>query len=90
MKVRPSINPLNANHTKWSNTIKKFVDKLPTKCLSMFYHFVELALKGLNLPGTTEELHLDGRSNNTHDLLFLNSNELNNSYNIMQQYKGNL
>ena len=53
-------------------------------------HFVELALKGLNLPDITEELHLVGRSNNTHDLLFLNSNELNNSYYIMQQYKGNL
>ena len=29
------------------NTLKQFVDKLPTKCLSMFDHFVRLAFKGL-------------------------------------------
>ena len=36
--------PLSANFTKWSNTLKEFV-KLPTNCLSVFHHFVELALK---------------------------------------------
>ena len=33
------INPLSANPTKWSNTLK---------LLSVFDHFVGLALKGLN------------------------------------------
>ena len=34
------LNPLSANPTKWSNTLKQFV-------LSVFDHFVKLALKGL-------------------------------------------
>ena len=42
------INPLSANPTKWSNTLKQFVGKLPTNCLSVFGHFVKLALKGLS------------------------------------------
>ena len=42
-----SFNPLSANPTKWSNTLKQFVGKLPTNCLSVFDHFVGLALKGL-------------------------------------------
>ena len=41
------LNPLSANLTKWSNTLKQFVGKLPTNCLSVFDHFVGLALKGL-------------------------------------------
>ena len=43
----PIINPLSANFTKWSNTLKQFVGKLPTCCLSVFDHFVGLAIKGL-------------------------------------------
>ena len=42
-------NPLNANPKKWSNTLKQFVDNLPNnpvKSLSVFGHFVRLALKG--------------------------------------------
>ena len=42
-------NPLSANPTKWSNTLKQFVGNLPTNCLSVFDHFVILALKWLNL-----------------------------------------
>ena len=42
-------NPLNANPTKWPNTLKQFVGKLPTNCLSVFGHFVNLTLKGLSL-----------------------------------------
>ena len=42
-------NPLSANATKWSNTLKQFVGKLPTGCLSVFDHFVKLALKRLTL-----------------------------------------
>ena len=37
------VNPLNANPTKWSNTLKH----LPTSCLSVFDHFLGLMLKGL-------------------------------------------
>ena len=43
-----NLNPLSANFTKWSNTLKQFVDKLPTNCLSVFGHFVGLAPKGLS------------------------------------------
>ena len=42
-------NPLSANPTKQSNTFKQFVGKLPTNCLSVFHHFVRLALKGLKI-----------------------------------------
>ena len=41
------INLLSANPTKWSNTLKQFVGKLPINCLSVFDHFVELALNRL-------------------------------------------
>ena len=41
------INPLSANFTKWSNTLKQFVSKLSTNYLSVFDNFVGLALKGL-------------------------------------------
>ena len=43
-----SPNPLSANPTKRSNILKQFVGNLPD-CLSVFGHFVELALKGLIL-----------------------------------------
>ena len=42
-------NPLSTNFTNWSNTLKQFIGKLPTNCLSVFDHFVGLALKGLRL-----------------------------------------
>ena len=41
------ISPLNANPEKWSNTLKQIVGNLPTICLSVFDHFMNLALKGL-------------------------------------------
>ena len=44
-----AFNPLGANPTKWSNTLKQFVGNLPTNCLSVFDHFVILALKWLTL-----------------------------------------
>ena len=44
-----SLNSLSASPTKWSNTLKQFVGNLPTNCLSVFDHFVKLALKGLRL-----------------------------------------
>ena len=43
-----NINPLSAKLTKSPNTLKQFVGNLPTNCLSVFGHFVGLALKGLN------------------------------------------
>ena len=43
------INPLSANLIKWSNTHKQFVGNFHTNCLSVFDHFVELVLKGLNI-----------------------------------------
>ena len=43
------INPLSANPTKWSNTLKQFVGNLPTNCVSVFDHFVNLVLKGLRI-----------------------------------------
>ena len=39
------LNPLST--TKWPNTLKQFDDNLLTNCLSVFDHFVKLALKGL-------------------------------------------
>ena len=50
-------NPLSANITKWSTTLKQFVGKLPTNCLSVFDHFVKLALKGLR-KGVKERIRL--------------------------------
>ena len=41
------LNPLSTNITKWSNTLKQFVSSLLTNHLSVFDHFVGLALKGL-------------------------------------------
>ena len=41
--------PLSTKLTKWPNTLRQFVSNLSTKCLSVFGHFVGLALKGLLL-----------------------------------------
>ena len=38
-------NHWSTNPTKWSNTLKQFVSKLSTNCLSVFDHFMRLALK---------------------------------------------
>ena len=37
---------LSVNPIKWSNTLKQFVVNLPANFLSVFDHFVALALKG--------------------------------------------
>ena len=42
-------NPLIVSSTKWSNTLRKFVDSQPTNCSSEFDHFGGLALKGLTI-----------------------------------------
>ena len=49
-QFKAKINPLSTNPTKWPITLKQFVGKLPTDCLSVFDHFVKLALKGLKAP----------------------------------------
>ena len=53
------INPLSSKPTKWSNTLKQFVGNLLTNCLSVFDHFVGLALKGLKRCMLTSYLSLD-------------------------------
>ena len=50
--VDVTLNPLSTNPTKWSKILKQIVGNLPTNCLSclsVFDHFVGLALKGLTL-----------------------------------------
>ena len=44
-----TVNPLSVNPKKWSNTLKQFVGKLATNCLSVFDHFVIFALKTLTM-----------------------------------------
>ena len=64
MSVSCFINPLSAKFIKWSNTLKQFVGNLPTNCLSVFDHFVGLALKGLRNsynPLCTKSLEIFGR-----------------------------
>ena len=46
---------LTTKNAKRANTLKQFVRQQPTNSLSVFDHFVELALKGLNV----EELSLN-------------------------------
>ena len=46
----------NRNPTKWPNTLKQFVGKLPTNCLSVFGHFINLVLKGLNSLNNRSEI----------------------------------
>ena len=60
------INPLRANLTKCSNTLKQFVGKLLMDCLSLFGHSVGLASKRLMTPGMKEYLKSD-----PHLLIFL-------------------
>ena len=47
--------PLSANPTKWSNTFKQFACKLRANCLSLFNHFVGLALKESTLSYITSK-----------------------------------
>ena len=47
MRGKVAVNPLSADPTSWSNTLKQFVSKLQTNCLNVVDHFVGLSLKGL-------------------------------------------
>ena len=49
IKLDANFNPLSANPTKWLNTLKRLVGTLSTNCLSVFDHFVGLALKELKI-----------------------------------------
>ena len=50
VKVNTVIKRLeDEKRTKWPNTLKQFFAKLTTNCLSVFGHFVNLALKGLRI-----------------------------------------
>ena len=86
--------PLSANITKWSNTLKQFVDKLPTNCLSVFDHFVGLTLKGLlRLAITLTPICNCGTAEETIDYLlhFLNfSNERHTLFNKFQSIDDNI
>ena len=52
IKRKLCTNTWSTNPTKWSNILKQCVGKLPMNCLSVFDHFVSLALKGLNIKPT--------------------------------------
>ena len=47
LQMVSEFNPLSANITKRSNTLKQIVGSLPRNCLNVFDQFVGLALKGL-------------------------------------------
>ena len=65
------LNPLSTNFKKWSNTLKQFVGNLPTICLSVFYHFVTLALKGLTSEETYDYLTLTGDNRMRYTVVFI-------------------
>ena len=54
--------PLSANSTKGPNTHKQFVRKLPTNCLSVFGHFVNLLLKGLTFSNDCKKIDIQLKS----------------------------
>ena len=60
-------NLLSANFIKWSNTLKKFVGKLPTNCLSVFDHFVGLVLKELKHLKQSYRPHIQSGITKTHN-----------------------
>ena len=43
------LNPLSADPEKWSNKLKQIAGNFPTICLSVFDHFMNLALKRLTV-----------------------------------------
>ena len=74
------LNSLSANPTKWSNTLKQFVGNLPTNCLSVFDHFMNLALNGLISSLLPKYFVQDGRSNNSSLLSISGKNALKTQY----------
>ena len=45
VRYMKELNPLSANPTKWSNTLKQFIGDLPTKCV---WPFCEIGAKRVN------------------------------------------
>ena len=63
MKPSENLNPLSTNPQNGQTYSKQFVGKLPTNCLSMFGHFVNLALKWLkNIKWVKQPLSLAYRN----------------------------
>ena len=62
------LNPLSTNPTKWPNTLKQFVGKLPTNFFSVFDHFVISALKGLR---QKENMYISENTTNVKTILLL-------------------
>ena len=60
-----TLNTLSVNPTKWSNRLKQFIGELPKSCLSVFDHFVELALKELTIFSKKSPLETFERAQNT-------------------------
>ena len=56
--LEENLNPLSANPTKWSNTLKQFIGIFPTNCLSVFDHFVGLAIEKLKWKEINSSLRL--------------------------------
>ena len=52
-KLWITFKPLSTKPAKWSNTLKQFVGYCRQIILSVFDHFVRLALKELNLKNST-------------------------------------
>ena len=50
------LNPLSANPTKWSNTLKQFVGNLPKNCLSVFDNLLGFAFEELTIFAKTLNL----------------------------------
>ena len=61
-------NPLSANPTKWSNTLKQFVGNFPTNCLSVFDHFMNLACKGLKHGSPSPQISMITNQIKTHQI----------------------
>ena len=68
--IKKKVNPLRAKFIKWLNTLKQFVGKLPTNCLSVFDHFVGLAFK--RLIDKTHTIFLPTIIRSSQDSLFTN------------------
>ena len=63
-------NPWSVNPTKWPNTLKQFVAKFPTNCLSVFDHFVKLALKGLRVKNMIKTFKVESSDTGTAPIIF--------------------
>ena len=67
------VNPLCVNPTKWSNTLKQFVAKSPTNCLTVLDHFVGLALEKLKFStAATSGVFIVNFEHNAHNILYIN------------------